>query len=984
MSLPGRPKGEYRRAQHEGPPITDIAPAGAATLRSARSLVWWLLVPVMALLVVLTLVQYQQRMRDAERDLLRRADERAQELAAVARPAMDHVHDLSRTLQARWTDPPDGGGALAAALVPRVAAPAASAANSAPPSGIDGWSLDDAPAALRDRFGQVWWAPTDGRAPDALWLRRAQLFIEAARVVHERAPGFEATWFVAGDDNVSFGYPWVATPRMLATMGLPSLQALNAPRRAGVVRAEQDLARDPKDTIFWGPPYVSQLNGELVQSHGAMVVVDGRYKGEVSLDFRLDALQRIAQGWQPKGSRVWVADRTLNVLADATDSLKAPPGSGLADTRVKVALASRLPLPLADAELAALPTARDTLHRGNGWVLAAAGREGSPWVYVQAVPETALRAVVLPTLLPNALLGLALLAVFVTSQWLFARWFVTPALAVLGYLRQLSTDPNARAPQLGPRWLGWVDAVTETFQVQRLLQRRERAHETFKSAMVDHAPTAIVTTSGQGRIVDFNPAAEGMFGVSRALAMGHELADVILPESHRSDLTRLASAGDPVKNAAWETVGRHAGGREFPIQLLAFQVQIDGEPFDTAFITDLSAQHESAMQIDRQREALRQSEKLSAMGTLLAGVAHELNNPLAIVMGRASLLEEKAEGSVLEADARRIREAAERCGRIVRTFLNMARQKPPSRSAVQLGGVVRAAADMLGYTLRSHGIQVDLHLTDNKPDVQADADQLGQVVLNLMVNAQQALEGVDGARVLAIETGVEAPRTDREPRVWLRVADSGSGVSAAARERLFEPFFTTKAAGFGTGLGLSVSRSIVREHGGELMLEAGVSGSGGSGTGLRGASFRISLPISGEASAPSAPVPLDTGSGELHSRVLVVDDEAEVADLMRAVLESAGFDVATAESGAVALELLGEARFDAIVSDVRMPDIDGAALWRAVRDRQPQLARRMLFVTGDTLSQQARLVLEESGCLSLDKPFSKADLLAAVRAAVER
>jgi len=967
--------------------MTDIAPAGAATLRSARRLVWWLLVPVMALLAVLTLVQYQQRMTDAERELMRRAEERAQELAAVARPAMDHVHDLSRTLQARWNDPPDGGNALAAALVPQAAAPApaasagtttSAASSTATPRGaIDGWSMDGAPAALRDRFGQVWWAATDGTAPDALWLRRAQLFVEAARVVHERAPGFEATWFVAGEVNVSFGYPWVSTPHMLATMGLPSLQALDAPRRSGVARAEQDLARDPKDISFWGPPYVSQLNGELVQSHGAMVVVNGQYKGEVSLDFRLDALQRIAQAWQPKGARVWVADRTLNVLADATQPLKPPPGSGQADTRVKVPLASRLPLQLADAELAALPTARDTLHRGNGWVLAAAGREGSPWVYVQAVPEAALRAVVLPTLLPNALLGLALLAVFVASQWLFARWFVTPALAVLGYLRQLSTDPNARAPQLGPRWLGWVDAVTETFQVQRLLQRRERAHETFKSAMVDHAPTAIVTTSGQGRIVDFNPAAEGMFGVSRALAMGHELAEVILPESHRGDLKRLASAGDPVKNAAWETVGRHASGREFPIQLMAFQVQIDGEPFDTAFITDLSAQHESAMQIDRQREALRQSEKLSAMGTLLAGVAHELNNPLAIVMGRASLLEEKAEGSVLEADARRIREAAERCGRIVRTFLNMARQRPPSRSAVQLGDIVRAATDMLGYTLRSHGIQVDLHLADNMPEVQADPDQLGQVVLNLMVNAQQAMEGVDGPRVLAIETGVEAPRAGREPRVWLRVADSGNGVTPAVRERLFEPFFTTKAAGFGTGLGLSVSRSIVREHGGELMLEASESRP-------RGTSFRISLPISGEASAASAPLPLDTGSGDLHFRVLVVDDEAEIADLMRAVLESAGFDVATAESGAVALELLGEARFDAIVSDVRMPDIDGAALWRAVCERQPHLARRMLFVTGDTLSQQARLVLEESGCPSLDKPFSKADLLAAVRAAVER
>jgi two-component system NtrC family sensor kinase len=141
----------------------------------------------------------------------------------------------------------------------------------------------------------------------------------------------------------------------------------------------------------------------------------------------------------------------------------------------------------------------------------------------------------------------------------------------------------------------------------------------------------------------------------------------------------------------------------------------------------------------------------------------------------------------------------------------------------------------------------------------------------------------------------------------------------------------------------------------------------------------MSLPISGGAAPASVAAPLDTAAGELHERVLVVDDEAEIADLMRAVLEGAGLDVATAESGAVALEMLAEARFDAIVSDVRMPDIDGAALWRAVREQHPALARRMLFVSGDTLSSQARQVLEETRCPSLDKPFARADLLVAVR-----
>jgi two-component system NtrC family sensor kinase len=299
---------------------------------------------------------------------------------------------------------------------------------------------------------------------------------------------------------------------------------------------------------------------------------------------------------------------------------------------------------------------------------------------------------------------------------------------------------------------------------------------------------------------------------------------------------------------------------------------------------------------------------------------------------------------------------------------------------VQLDDIVRAATDMLGYTLRSHGVRVELALGEGLPDVQADADQIGQVVLNLMVNAQQAMEAAATARrVLAIATGVELPRPGREPRVWLRVADSGPGVAADLHERLFEPFFTTKAVGLGTGLGLSASRGIVREHGGDLVLEQPRDGIQPSG--LPGASFRMSLPISGEKSADA-----DEGSDTAEAaaadetrRVLVVDDEPEVAELMREVLESAGFDVLTAESGAVALELLAEVRFDAVVSDVRMPGLDGPALWRRLKQEHPQLARRVLFVSGDTLSDAARQALDATGSPTLDKPFTSADLLGAVK-----
>ena len=503
-----------------------------------------------------------------------------------------------------------------------------------------------------------------------------------------------------------------------------------------------------------------------------------------------------------------------------------------------------------------------------------------------------------------------------------------------------------------------------------------QASEALKSAIVDHALVALISTDGQGRIVEFNPAAELTFGRLRADMIGQRVSDIVMPErfrsAHEAGLARLEAGGEArVLGKRQELHALRADGSEFPIEMVLWRTDVGGAAFYTASIVDLTERRNAAQEIERQREALRQSEKLNAMGSLLAGVAHELNNPLAIVMGRATLLESKCDDSALRADAQRIREAAERCGRIVRTFLDMARQKPVQRRNVQVNDMVRGAVELLQYNLRTGGIDVELRLADALPEVLADPDQIGQVLLNLLVNAQQALSTTPRPRRVLIETGLESQRESRAPRVWLRVADNGPGISEEHRAHVFTSFFTTKSAGVGTGLGLSVSRSVIREHGGDLLLE-------GHGP-LGGASFRMSIPLSAAPPAPE-PVALPDAVDAPLSRVLVVDDEPELASLMRDILEAAQFEVAHAETGAVALELLGEARFDAIVSDLRMPDMDGAALWREVREPHPLLLRRMVFVTGDTLSPAAAEFLRETGCAALEKPFAPADLVARVRA----
>ena len=509
------------------------------------------------------------------------------------------------------------------------------------------------------------------------------------------------------------------------------------------------------------------------------------------------------------------------------------------------------------------------------------------------------------------------------------------------------------------------------------------ASEALKSAIFDHALAALISTDADSNIVEFNPAAEAMFRLTREAALGRSVSDVMIPpryrEAHQAGMQRMHD-GNPARvlGKRLEMHALRADGSEFPIEMVLWRTSVAGTAFYTASISDVTERQASALEIDRQREALRQSEKLGAMGSLLAGVAHELNNPLAIVMGRAGMLEESCETQALpdvarlRADARSIREAAERCGRIVRTFLDMARSRPSQRRSVDLNDLVLAAKDMLNYGLRTHGIELDVALAEGLPELLADGDQIGQIVMNLLVNAQQVLTDVRGARQVRVQTGFDAATDGSGTTVWLRVADNGPGVSNEVRARIFEPFFTTKPEGEGTGLGLALSRSLARDHGGDLALEATSV--------LGGASFLLRLPVGGEVVnqpsevAGASPLPVSI------TRILVVDDEPELAALMRDILERAGYDVATAESGAVALELMEAARFDAIVSDLRMPDMDGATLWRAVSSRFPVLAERMLFVTGDTLSPDAHSFLKRSGRAALDKPFANADLLAKVAA----
>lgn len=369
----------------------------------------------------------------------------------------------------------------------------------------------------------------------------------------------------------------------------------------------------------------------------------------------------------------------------------------------------------------------------------------------------------------------------------------------------------------------------------------------------------------------------------------------------------------------------------------------------------------------RSQEALYQSEKLTALGSLLAGLSHEMNNPLSVVVLQSVMMEEDSAGSSLAGRARRIREAAERCSRIVATFLAMARQRPPERMAVDLNKVVEGALGLAAYGLRSSGIGVERALNATLPTIEGDADQLHQVLVNLVINAQHALQNVSGERKLRV-----ASRLGRQPgTIEIEVADNGPGIAPEARRRIFEPFFSTKPQGAGTGLGLSFSLGVVEAHGGRLELTEAEGG----------ASFLITLPTSVQSAlssddSPGHTIAADEVTAEPTRLALIVDDEPEIADTLGELLEREGYKVRIASSGREAREQLALQDYDLILSDLRMPDGDGASLYAWVAAERPHLTSRLGFVTGDTIEPNAGAFLASTDRPRLEKPFTPGALKA--------
>ena len=373
---------------------------------------------------------------------------------------------------------------------------------------------------------------------------------------------------------------------------------------------------------------------------------------------------------------------------------------------------------------------------------------------------------------------------------------------------------------------------------------------------------------------------------------------------------------------------------------------------------------------------LVQAGKLSAVGQLVSGVAHELNNPLSVVIGYGQLLLSRGVSEDLRRPIELIVAQGGRMAKIVQSLLLFSRQRKPERRAVELRPVIQQILGLRDTQLALSSIRLETEFGDDVPSAQGDPHQLQQVFLNLILNAEQAIlgNGVGGRRIgdcIRVTTGA---RRDGDS-VWVvaRIADNGPGIPAEVLPRIFEPFFTTKRVGEGTGLGLSVSYGIIEQHGGQLSVES-APGRTVFTLELPGT---VPSPALGElaASVGGTSRPAAVGNGR---RVLVVDDEPAVVEMVTRVLDQQGWRVDVAAGGREGLDRVRTARYDLVLSDLRMPELDGTSFYRAAVAEQHGLAARFLFMTGDTANPEAWQFLQETRMPVLEKPFTPQALLRAV------
>ncbi len=475
------------------------------------------------------------------------------------------------------------------------------------------------------------------------------------------------------------------------------------------------------------------------------------------------------------------------------------------------------------------------------------------------------------------------------------------------------------------------------------LGRYDTGREAAWNLTIEAVPTALCTVAADGSVRNANRALADLIGQPLGAVVEQQWTEAF-PQTWLPTLQPMLTAdyrGGP------RTVAE--GSRRLNVRVVA----VDEAPnSDRVFvIEDYTEQH-------RLQEQLVQSEKMSAMGQLIAGVAHDLNNPLASVVGFADYLMENAALDEQHREPLRvIQQEAERAANIVKHLLTFARKNEGPWRPTAVPNLLKATNELMRNDLASRNIELIVEVEPRLPKLDIEPTRIQQVIVNLITNAAQAIQDTAKAGRILIRA-----------RQWtdgiaIDVSDNGPGIPQTERDKIFDPFYTTKPEGTGTGLGLSISQGIVKDHGGQILLV---------GSGEHGTMFRVELPGTGAEQTPApAPAVEDVSAG---LRILVVDDEPHILHYMHAALEGWGHSVEVASDGGRALARIADNEFDVIITDLRMPDMSGREFYDALRRDRPELVERIVFSTGDTVRGDTLEFLKSQGRPCLEKPFSLVEL----------
>jgi two-component system NtrC family sensor kinase len=515
------------------------------------------------------------------------------------------------------------------------------------------------------------------------------------------------------------------------------------------------------------------------------------------------------------------------------------------------------------------------------------------------------------------------------------------------------TIASERVHTFSPVELERVEAMADLLSVAlanaELFETMRQAEWRFRT-LFRAAPDAVLTVlPTTGRVREANDAVREVFGLEPHQVVGRSLQELVVPADRARLEDALTKAFDGVPARMEVQIAVPGGGTR--IVALAVSRLPEADP-PSALLVGRDMTHDREMRV-----RLMESDRLAAVGELVAGVAHEVNNPLSSISAFAQLLLRNTGLTTSQREALEvIRGETIRASQVVKDLLAFARRSEPQQVPLDLNGVVARTLRMRHYQFDEASVRVESDLAADLPSVMGDARQLQQVCLNLLTNAVQAM-GPGGGGELRVRTYVV------ERWVRLEVTDTGPGIAPDARAHIFEPFFTTKKEGEGTGLGLSVSYGIVTAHGGKIEVV---------NTGSDGTSFRVALPA-GPSPASTQETTQDAAltlrSPLAGIKLLFVDDEAALRSGMQAFGELRGFTVLTAADGLEALETTRATSVDAIVCDLRMPGMDGYAFHEKLREERPGLAARTVFITGDVMPRTAALASASRQPI-ITKPFA--------------